>query len=812
MGAVSRQVRAVLLAAVLSVWAGVALGQNQVATAPGLSPAANLSDLPSTPTARSTTIPVTQRAPTGNDATGYVVGSIWIGPNDQVYQLDSLLNGKARWIPYPSPGKDPAALVSGAPTCLSTRRVVPTWTSNLFTVTRATDLATLTIGTMPDGSPNVSALSQFLASSVGIGYVTTLFDQSGGGNNATQAALASMPQIDMSTVQGSNVPLTFDTTKRQYYGGSVTFANTWVSGTTVTFTALPVPAYVLPGGNITGTNIPASTTIVSVNYATGAVVLSGTGPTGTPGALTYGAPPVWLDIPNTATVPWQSWSTVMAIQSTASGQLAKPFIWGVHGADASAPAGSWAGVQTNGSPIGLRMINGNSASNSNGTGPRFYAAPQVFAVSMGGTGGRDLRYLINGVPGFASQYVGTNVANTLAGGAIGTNNQFQSGTGALGDFLLYDFIGYPTTLAASDMATVSASIDLARGWKPQASRPFVVDGSSTTAGNGTVGTLAWPFQTANLLRDVSPMAAYQVATGGTLEQQIGSFSVIGPGAADVTRRDLLVVHPGLGNSMQTNASITVTGQAGNVLTVAATANTVFAGIGTQVTAPANLPAGASVIAFTPTTITLDPAHAPTGTVASLTAIPDTAAQFWASQVLYCQTAVAAGYPKIVLIGSAGRGTFSAPQLVEFNTEKTFDRENWRSLPGVVGYIDLEDDPYFGDDGGTMVVTGISGSGVTVNALSTYAATNNRVRWSGMPFNLAADTGGQTITAVAGLVLTVSGATSGLAIGQTIRAVNPAPWTTYPLIWPTDHQHFRDYGYKVQGATIAQYLLAGGLLQ
>jgi hypothetical protein len=165
----------------------------------------------------------------------------------------------------------------------------------------------------------------------------------------------------------------------------------------------------------------------------------------------------------------------------------------------------------------------------------------------------------------------------------------------------------------------------------------------------------------------------------------------------------------------------------------------------------------------------------------------------------------------MLIGSATRGTFTTQQLAEFNTFKTFLRELWSTIQGVIGFIDLEDDPAFGDDGAMIVTAPPNGNQVTVNALTANAAMGNRIRWAGMPYNVAADTGGQTIAGVSGNTITLSGLATGLQVGSIIRAINPAPWVAHPECWLRDHQHFQAVGYQRQAAREAQWLLDNGVL-
>ncbi len=302
--------------------------------------------------------------------------------------------------------------------------------------------------------------------------------------------------------------------------------------------------------------------------------------------------------------------------------------------------------------------------------------------------------------------------------------------------------------------------------------------------------------------------------GSTIEAAVGLFANYG-GQVPASQRGLLIYHPGLGNSLQaTSATFTVTAQSGSVLTVQqTTANTPAGGIGVPI-AGGGLVAGTQIVGFTANSVTVSPA--PIGSVSSFVVQNDTAKIAWTNLIAYCTQATQVyGYTGIVLIGSASRGLFTTAQLSEFNTIKAFMRELWPTLPGCVGYIDWEDDPCFGSDGATMIVQSINGSNVTVQALSAYAAVGNRIRWDGMPVNVQANTGGQYITGVSGTTITVSGATTGLIVGEVIQAINPAPWSSSPgLRGPglnIDRQHFSRDAYYREGATCASFVLNNALL-
>lgn len=73
------------------------------------------------------------------------------------------------------------------------RKVLSTWTGPLVRVRRSTDNAEADIGSLAGGGLDISALTTHVGS--GDGYATVLYDQSGGGNNLSQAAVGYQPKI-----------------------------------------------------------------------------------------------------------------------------------------------------------------------------------------------------------------------------------------------------------------------------------------------------------------------------------------------------------------------------------------------------------------------------------------------------------------------------------------------------------------------------------------------------------------------------------------------------------------------------------------
>lgn len=558
-----------------------------------------------------------------------------------------------------------------------------------------------------------------------------------------------------------------------------------------------------------------TTTVAAVNYTTGAITLSTT-PLLSTVSISLNNPGVFLDLPNAVQVPWQTWGTIFAAKFGASGAGNRPIAMGIHGNDPLNNAGSFSLIDTpafGNSSYGFRWFNGNNVGSGASLGGSWQATEQIWAFSNTGTGGRDLNYQFDGIAASATVVAPGNLpASTLSGGCIGYNKQLTTSTanGVDADALFYGISIYPSTVSLAQFNILTASINEALNWFPQVQEAITCDGSSTTAGNGTITALCWPEQMSLRLCSVAPKQVYAPVSGGTIENSVGLFSVYS-GKVPANKRELLIFHPGAGNSLQASGNFTATGTSGNVITVN-TANTGLTGVGVQLSGT-NLVAGTSITAFTTTNITVNPP--PIGTVGSFSIIGDTATQAWASLEAYFTQAATFGFGPFVLISSASRGGYTTPQLVEWNTLATFMRENWQTLPGVVGFLNLEDDPYFGSDGNTMVVQSISGGNVTVQATTPYVAVGNRVRWSGMPFSIVNDTGGQTFATVSGTTFTVSGSLTGLNVGDKIQAINPAPWSVYPgeqgLGLNSDRQHYCKQAYWRIGNTVAQYVLENSIV-
>ena len=84
-------------------------------------------------------------------------------------------------------------VISPPATAFSIRQVALGYTGKALKVRRSSDNATLDVGFNSDGTLNKTTLLSFVGS--GNGYVTTWYDQSGGGYDATQATQNYQPQI-----------------------------------------------------------------------------------------------------------------------------------------------------------------------------------------------------------------------------------------------------------------------------------------------------------------------------------------------------------------------------------------------------------------------------------------------------------------------------------------------------------------------------------------------------------------------------------------------------------------------------------------
>jgi hypothetical protein len=103
--------------------------------------------------------------------------------------------GRVGWK-SPDGGLTPSYLLdtySGAAAAYSLRKLRTTYTGNAITVRRSSDNTSQQIGFDANGNLDTTTLLSFVGA--GNGFVSTWFDQSGSGRNATQAAANNQPQI-----------------------------------------------------------------------------------------------------------------------------------------------------------------------------------------------------------------------------------------------------------------------------------------------------------------------------------------------------------------------------------------------------------------------------------------------------------------------------------------------------------------------------------------------------------------------------------------------------------------------------------------
>jgi hypothetical protein len=115
---------------------------------------------------------------------------------------------------------------SGAAAAYSLRKLTSTYTGDAIRVRRSSDNAEQNIGFDAGGNLNTIALLAFVGS--GSGFVTTWYDQSGNGKNATQTTSNSQPQIvDNGSIllDGTKPTIKFTSTSQQQLTGTQTSPN-----------------------------------------------------------------------------------------------------------------------------------------------------------------------------------------------------------------------------------------------------------------------------------------------------------------------------------------------------------------------------------------------------------------------------------------------------------------------------------------------------------------------------------------------------------------------------------------------------------
>ena len=144
-----------------------------------------------------------------DSAAGYGIGYLW---NNQTtgkqFSATSVAVGAAVWTPLASAAAQIVDAVGGvAPaTCYGTLLLKSNYAGKAINVIRASDGTTTDIGFV-NGKLDTAALDAFLSGTTG--KVVTLYDQSGGGFNATQTNDANRPSIG-TTVIGGHRCISFD--------------------------------------------------------------------------------------------------------------------------------------------------------------------------------------------------------------------------------------------------------------------------------------------------------------------------------------------------------------------------------------------------------------------------------------------------------------------------------------------------------------------------------------------------------------------------------------------------------------------------
>jgi hypothetical protein len=483
------------------------------------------------------------------------------------------------------------------------------------------------------------------------------------------------------------------------------------------------PAGVTASGTLLG-----DSTISAVNYSANTITLSNA-PSATPGTMTVTNPPVWLDIPSGVTASWQNHSALMGMRHGSAQNSSKLAMLGNTASAPPLPSGAFQGLYAGyyGTQGAVRLLSGNSFSQQNGQGISAASNDEVIGWSQGvGGAPRTFTWQWAGQTGASASY-NNPTASTLSGGSIGMTQQITAGSASF-DFDIYDFTVYGVTaLTAPQMQSVNAAFANALGIYPQIIRKIVGSGSSTTAGNGTYATTAVTHRLADALQGTYPALAMNLGQGAVIEWGVAAFPYWEGLAYAAGISDLMIYHPGLGNTIQISGSIAYSAVSGNTLTVAGSAG---GASGANVWVPGvyvsgtYIQAGSYITAATATTITLS--SPPTQTTAStLNAVGGTGAVAWANITAGVAQAKSAGYT-VHLVGSASRKTFStATQLAEFRNAKVY----FKALCGSVAdsCIDLEDDPAFGN-GGYLISTGaVSTNQFTVASLpglSTFTASQS----------------------------------------------------------------------------------------
>jgi hypothetical protein len=405
--------------------------------------------------------------------------------------------------------------------------------SPLFFAYRIPDLAKTPVlqagqGTYNSGSgtPDVTQIAQWVADGPqpnSYAVVTVVYDQSGKGNDASQAVLASAPKlrIEPTAPAGSTLALIFgnDTGKAQSNysndpanGSNLTIGSLTNSNpTALTYapfaapsaspspypspTAYPNPPpyprvespqyWILPGALVQDKSLPANGLTVLSSTATG-LVLNGqpleensfsTSLTVTPGQN-------WLDIPASVSVNMNSHTMLMAVRSGCTGSE----FYMTLGQTGEAPASSsnaYSALYNTNTSLSSFAFSANDPSLK--TNPSVdtplasaYTSDDVDVYSVARNNGTVLSNL--GEVGVNSDNDGYASVTSLSAGSIGFTQQVSAK--GQGPFEGYAFLVYGSALSAHDSSVISQTVKAELAVPDVPSTQVVYTGSSTVVGHG----------------------------------------------------------------------------------------------------------------------------------------------------------------------------------------------------------------------------------------------------------------------------------------------------------------------------------------
>ena len=582
--------------------------------------------------------PVASREPTVNDS-AWPVGALWRGNRWYTCQRTGY---PALWQPSNRPGSstfaDAVPSGTASPVGLyGTGAVKAGWTGNLFDLTLADGVTVKTFAVYANGRPNLADIRQFIGTSTG--YVTKLYDQSGGTHDATQATVANAPFLDLTRIQNGFPAIVFDFDARIY-------ANAGNTGKV--YLDLPV------GHSLTLNNHAMFFVGSLPNFPTDGRPMTAGVSGGS--ALSSSNTFAMLRLGGSGTVSW-----LRAIANTGGANSQYSY-----------------NVPTNSGVYPRHGVHVYGYSRT-GTTVRWYSEE----YSGSGTSGSD--------PG----------SGAITNGSLGNSQQFAAqGNVFGGDLEAYAFATFNADLGATVAANLVQAIWEQFAIAPQTKHTIIFDGTSTTRTTGGSITMSYPRQVADLLAREFTVRAGNFGVGQSAEAMLQIFSTY-PGAQfDPTFAKLLVTNPGIGNSLQATGAFTVSSQVSANTLVISTSMLFpsFASVGAIVTVSgggASVPVGTVISAVNnannPTQVTLsNPISG--GTPTTMTVQNSTGIQVWNTITQYLTLARKTGF-KILLVGSASRGTFSGAQATEFRTAKNLMIQQWQGYADA--FLDLENDPAFG---------------------------------------------------------------------------------------------------------------------